>query len=50
MYRRWEKALVEMIPAVDMIDAAPSGPGQDSYVKRQFAPEFSQAAYETMLS
>ena len=50
MYRRWEKALCEMIPAVDMIDAAPAGPGKDSYVKRQFAPEFSQAAYETMLS
>lgn len=50
MYRRWEKALCEMIPAVDMIDAAPTGPGKDSYVKRQFAPEFSQAAYETMLS
>ena len=33
-----------------MLDASPSGAGYDNYVKRQFAPEFSQAAYETMLS
>ena len=33
-----------------MLDASPSGPGLDNYKQRQFAPEFSQAAYETMLN
>ena len=41
MYKRWEKALSEVIPAVDLLDAAPSGPAKDTYVKRQFAPEYS---------
>ena len=50
MYKRWSKALSEVIPAVDMVDASPSKANNDSYTKRQFAPEFSQAAYETMLS
>jgi len=50
MYKRWQKALSETIPAIDMQDASPCGPGMDNYVKRQFAPEYSQAAYETMLS
>ena len=50
MYKRWQKALSEAIPAIDMQDASPCGPGMDNYTKRQFAPEYSQAAYETMLS
>lgn len=34
-----------------MLDAAPGAAGMpEDYVKRQFAPEYSQAAYETMLS
>ena len=51
MYKRWVKALEQSIPAIDMLDAAPcaAGAGED-YVKRQFAAEYSQAAYETMLN
>ena len=50
MYKRWIRALEQSIPAIDMLDASPAGAGYDNYVKRQFAPEFSQAAYETMLN
>ena len=49
MIGRWKKIIEKSLPAIDLIDLA-----QEHNIfcseKRQFAPEYSQSAYLTMLS
>ena len=48
MVRRWKAIIEKTLPAIDLIDLA----AEHNYFysqKRQFAPEFSQTSYLTML-
>ena len=48
MVRRWKSIIERSLPAIDLIDLA----AEHNYFysqKRQFAPEYSQAAYLTIL-
>ena len=49
MVRRWKQIIEKSLPAIDLIDLA----AEHDYFysnKRQFAPEYSQSAYLTMLA
>ena len=49
MFLRWRALLEKTLPAIDLIDI--TAEKHFSYAwKRQFAPEFSQDAYMTMLN
>ena len=48
MNRRWLQSISRYVPAVDLIDLS-SETSPFSAVKRQFAPEYSQHAYASML-
>ena len=48
MLKRWKAIIEKELPAVDLIDLA-SEHSNFSSSKRQFAPEYSQSAYLTML-
>ena len=48
MTRRWKQIIEKALPAIDLIDLA----AENNFFyssKRQFAPEYSQTAYLTML-
>lgn len=49
MNRRWKQIIEKVLPAIDIIDLSAE---HDYYYskKRQFAPEYSQSSYLTMLS
>ena len=48
MMRRWQQKVEGTLPTIDIIDISAEGnPHQES--KRQFAPEYSQSSYMTML-
>ena len=48
MKQRWHVKMKNRIPAIDFIDLAAEHDHLYPH-KRQFAPEFSQQAYQTML-
>jgi len=48
MNRRWLKAITRYVPTVDLIDLS-NETFPFNAVKRQFAPEYSQQAYTSML-
>jgi len=48
MVRRWKEMIERTLPAIDLIDLA----AEHNYfysAKRQFAPEYSQTSYLTMI-
>ena len=48
MNKRWLKVLQKKVPTIDLVDISAEVYPFDSF-KRQFAPEYSYAAYRTML-
>ena len=48
MVKRWIKSIAKTIPEVDMMDVSQVVMSECASL-RQFAPQYSQAAYESML-
>lgn len=48
MTRRWQQQIEQMLPAIDLYDISQEGNPYQAH-KRQFAPEYSQSSYQTML-
>ena len=48
MTRRWQMQIERMLPAIDLQDISQEGNPYNEQL-RQFAPEYSQSSYETML-
>ena len=44
MYKRWQQTIKAHVPSIDLI-----GTDSGNVQKRQFAPEYSQSAYDTMI-
>jgi hypothetical protein len=48
MTRRWQQSVEKQLPAIDLLDISAEGNPYNER-KRQFAPEFSQSSYLSML-